>query len=149
MSCTTLLTAKHFMISLVGVYKVRWRGRVGSYSGVRNSDCLYNLFLILRAHLPACVSQGRWPNVRILPPFPSPRGHFMAHHAPSAAEPSMGSLMPPSVPLYLPHLLATPPPPLSSFPRSLLTPSLSEELCVLAKSIWFGWKQTGWLWRAL
>lgn len=144
MSCTTLLTAKHFMISLVG-NKARWCGRVRFYICVRNSDCLYNL--VLRAHLTACTLQGRWPNVAVAKSSPPPpRGHFMAHHT---AEPSMGSLMPLSVPLYWPHLLATPPPPLSWFPRYPLTPSVSEELCVLAKSIWFGWDQTGWLWRAL
>lgn len=69
MSCTTLLTAKHFMISLVG-NKARWCGRVGFYIRVRNSDCLYNL--VLRAHLTACTSQGRWPNVAVAESSPPP-----------------------------------------------------------------------------
>ncbi len=77
------------------------------------------------------------------------RGHFMAHQARSAAEPSMGSLTPSSLLLCFPGLLATPPPPPSSFACALLTRSPSEKLCVLAKSIWFGWGQTGWIWRVL
>lgn len=83
------------------------------------------------------------------------RGHFMAHQAQSAAEPSMGSLTPSSLLLCFPDLLATPHPPLSSFACSLLTHSLSHSLahsqrnCVLAKSIWIGWGQTGWSWRVL
>lgn len=77
------------------------------------------------------------------------RGHIMAHQALTVAEPSMGSLTPSSLFLYLPDLLATPPPPLSSFTCALLAHSLTEEHCVLAKSIWSGWGQTGSIWRVL
>lgn len=133
----------YLMISEVEI-RPRWCGRVISYVCMKSSDCIYNLLLILRLVLQlekvsTCGYCGFLPL----------RGHFMAHQALSAAEPSMRSLTPSSLFLCFPGLLATPPPPRSSFACALLTRSPSEKLCILAKSIWFGWGQTGWIWRVL